>query len=223
MGNTYPGQCVRVETTDEHQSKRLGTYVYVLTKRWNEDDPARWPQSVLARERTTPRDAVSCDRGKSNRWAKERTGMIKRASTTLGKSLTNGDQWKTPLMCCSGCSLASSCAQTAGKFLCGARRISAFSAFKLQSTQRAAEIRRGPQRGSKEEGSDYAEPSLEGPGRVDLPETALSLTSSRCISGSLPKRRSQISGLGWILRVQVFGPRRGLFVAMVTGGCRYRR
>jgi len=75
-----------------------------------------------------------------------------------------------------------------------------------------------PQRGSKEEGSDYAEPSLEGPGRVDLPETALSLTSSRCISGSLPKRRSQISGLGWILRVQVFGPRRGLFVAMVTGG-----
>ena len=31
----------------------------------------------------------------------------------------------------------------------------------------------------KREGSDDAEPSQEGPGRVDLPETALSLTSSR--------------------------------------------
>jgi len=59
-------------------------------------------------------------------------------------------------------------------------------------------------------------------GRVDLPETALSLTSSRWIRGCLPKRRTQISGLGRILRMQVCGPRRGLFVAIVTGGCRDR-
>lgn len=39
----------------------------------------------------------------------------------------------------------------------------------------------------KEEGSDYAEPSQEGPGRVRPPETALSLTSFRSIRGSLPK------------------------------------
>jgi len=27
--------------TDEHQPKPLGTYLFRLTKRWNEEDPAR--------------------------------------------------------------------------------------------------------------------------------------------------------------------------------------
>jgi hypothetical protein len=52
--------------------KRLGTYVFVLTKRWNEDDPARWPQS-LSRERKQLRECSFVRHGNSNHWAKEMT------------------------------------------------------------------------------------------------------------------------------------------------------
>lgn len=50
------GAFVSVET-DERQSKPLGTYLVRLTKLWNEEKPARWPQS-LSRGKELLRECV---------------------------------------------------------------------------------------------------------------------------------------------------------------------
>jgi len=44
---TLAGGSVWMERTNTSQS--VWARMCVLTKRWNEDDPARWPQSVRAR------------------------------------------------------------------------------------------------------------------------------------------------------------------------------
>ena len=44
-------------------SQRLWARICLgLTKRWNEDDPARWPQFLVTRERTVPRVHFLCVR-----------------------------------------------------------------------------------------------------------------------------------------------------------------
>ncbi|HSE17618.1 MAG TPA: hypothetical protein VLB46_11235 [Pyrinomonadaceae bacterium] len=63
-----------MERTNTSQS-HLGTYVFVLTKRWNEDDPARWPQSVAREKEPTPRVQFRANREKQS----------------LGQ--TGGDEW----------------------------------------------------------------------------------------------------------------------------------
>jgi len=72
-----------LDETDEHQSKPLGAYLFRLTKRWNEENPARWPQSLSRRRRTNnSASALFC--------AERRAAII-----APGRQLTAGENAST--------------------------------------------------------------------------------------------------------------------------------